>query len=109
MNNNFDMIFKRMANFKQRFDAIDQFLDKQFQLDVQGEVEGNELAFIEQQDVEVVQPELYPEDTTASSDSYYRRRTVPLVPVPSQPAKRSPQDAEFSSPEESLAYKLLKS
>ena len=36
MNKNFDKIFKRMENFEVRLNAIDEFLEDQFQLDPEG-------------------------------------------------------------------------
>ena len=106
MNNNFDQIFKRMAEFEARLDGIDAFLEEQLQLNPDHEFfEENQ----DQQDNTFEQPPSMPEDTYNSSDSHYGRRTMPHVPQQSNPTKRTVVDTEFSSPEDSPAYKLLKS
>jgi hypothetical protein len=108
MNNNFEKIFKRMAEFEARLNSIDEFLEEQFQLNPETESYFHEDT-TDQQDIIIDQPPPPPEDTYNSSDSHFGRRTMPHVPDQSNPSKRTVIDTEFSSPEDSPAYKLLKS
>src|SRR6185312_14479649 len=97
MNKNFNKIFKRMENFEARLNAIDEFLEDQFQLDSEGDLtEKNILA----------RQEPITDDFVASSNSHYGRSTMTHIPTTSNPAKRSTKEAEFSSSEDTLAYKL---
>jgi regulator of replication initiation timing len=108
MNNNFNKIFKRMEAFEARLNAIDEFLEDQFQLDPDGGLtEDDTLA--RNKDIGINQPAFSSDDVATSSDSHYGRRTMPHIPVSSNPAKRSPNEAEFSSPEDSPAFKFLRS
>ena len=96
-----------MAEFEARLNAIDEFLEEQFQLNPEGGLDEYDES-INQQDIIVDQPGSFPEDTYNSSDSHHGRRTMPHIPTQRNPTKRSVQDTEFSSPEDSPAYKLLK-
>ena len=107
MNKNFDKIFKRMDNFEARLNAIDEFLEDQFQLDPEGGLTKEDI-LARQQDILVDQPAPLTDDIAASSDSHYGRSTMPHIPMTSNQAKRSTKEAEFSSPEDTPAYKLLR-
>ena len=97
-----------MENFEARLNAIDEFLEDQFQLDPEGGLTEEDI-LARQQDIVVDQPEPFTDDIAASSDSQYERSTMPHISMTSNQAKRSTKEAEFSSPEDTLAYKLLRS
>ena len=109
INKNFDKIFKRMENFEARLNAIDEFLEDQFQLNPEGDGLTEDDYFARQQDIIVDQPEPLTDDLVASSDSHFGRSTMPHIPMTSNQSKRSTKEAEFSSPEDTPAYKLLRS
>ena len=87
---------------ERRFDEMDQWLESHFNGQDQPIIDHDNEYFYEQDD------HLYHDkDAMESSDSY------DVIPPRHQPGssndnKRTPAEAEFSSPEESPAYKHLK-